>query len=184
MILKVKTMNQLALVTTMICWSIGCAPSDRAANATDGSEPATPPAALQELVKGTPPGGLKDWVGEIVQGLDGISARAAGDLATAQREALDLYVGRQEYIEMYWGEQGRLGPTGPDELGVSVTEAETAFHELLQTLAATPLDTVKMNMKLDTLKAKMDRVLSLAEASGAPLIPPGNPPVGEGNPAR
>ena len=165
-------MNKV-VATVLIGWTLGCAGSDRAASEAKG-DPAVGPAASQPLMKGTPAGGLEEWVAEIMKGLDGISARAVEDLPEAQREALDLYVGRQEYIEMYWGEQGRLLTPGHEDLGVSVMAAEAAFHRLLQTLVAVPLDTVELNVDLDTLKATINRVLTLAESSGVALVPPGS----------
>jgi hypothetical protein len=132
-----------------------------------------PPAA--ELIQGTPPGGLVDWIADIREGTSGIEVLAAEDATGAQRRALDLYVTRQEYLELYYGTNGRISSGVAVELGEAVMENETRFHEMLQLLAVTPVDTAAVRVKREELHAQMDRVLEQAQTVSIPLTPPGNP---------
>jgi hypothetical protein len=125
------------------------------------------------VIAGTPPGGLEDWVAAIREGLAGLPGVVAADTAGALQRALDLYVGRQEFIELYWGPSGRLSGDAVG-LGASVLEAESRFHELLQLLAAPPVDTATVRGKTAELFAQLDRVLVEARQAGVVLIPPGN----------
>jgi hypothetical protein len=132
-----------------------------------------------DLIPNTPAGGLTDWVADIREGTTGIEGMAAEDPMRAQRAALDLYVGRQEYLELYYGTYGRLAGGGVAvELGQSIMDNEARFHELLQLLAVTPVDTAAVRAKREELHAQMDRVLEEAARVTIPLTPPGNPAAG------
>lgn len=133
-----------------------------------------PPPAAADLIPGTPAGGLEDWIAEIREGTTGIEIAAAEDATAAQRKALDLYVGRQEYLELYYGTNGRLTSGVEMELGEAVMENERRFHEMLQLLAVSPVDTAALRAKRDELHAQMDEVLELAKNVSVPLTPPGN----------
>lgn len=133
-----------------------------------------PPPPSADLIPGTPAGGLEDWVADIREGTVGIEVAAAEDATAAQRKALDLYVGRQEYLELYYGTNGRLTSGVEMELGEAVMENERRFHEMLQLLAVSPVDTAALRAKRDELHAQMDQVLELAKHVSVPLTPPGN----------
>jgi hypothetical protein len=174
-------MNRLAFATLAIAASTACAQPDAAgekladSTAATAASPATTAGRPDGLVAGTPAGGLEEWIDDITSGLKGLTEKAAADPPGAQRQALDLYVGRQEYIEIYWGTQGRLKPsTRAEELAGDVVDQETAFHDVLQTLTATPVDTSKLAQQLDTLNARLARTLSMAKQAGATMVPPGN----------
>lgn len=141
-----------------------------------GAAATTPAGTPEGLIAGTPPGGLEDWVADIREGTAGLTERALTEGPAAQRVALDLYIGRQEYIEMYYGPGGRLHPAGATELGETVLAAEQEFHDLLQRLAVQPPDTAAIRLGVDSLGARLERVVRLAKAAGATLVPPGNPP--------
>jgi hypothetical protein len=177
MILKVAEVPLLRAVGAVAFVAVLAACGSDNGAGTDTN--AAPDSSAFALIQGTPPGGLEDWVNEIVSGIAGLASAAETDAVAAQRRALDLYVGRQEYIEMYWGPQGRLKPdSGAAELGDAVLEAETKFHDVLQVLAAARLDTAKLRTDLTELDARLSRVLAQARQSHAVLIPPGNPPAG------
>jgi len=152
----------------------------RADAAPDATVPASAPAAANDsgLVAGTPAGGLEDWVSQVAEGLGKLNEQVSGDVQSAQKIALDLYVTRQEYIEMYWGAQGRLRGEGTEALSALVLGAEDAFHDLLQQLAAEPVEAVAIRATTDSINSRLGRALEEARARGVALIPPGNPPVG------
>ncbi len=159
----------LGLVGTAGCR--GRVPAEaNAATRPQASGPAQPAFAL---VGGTPPGGLRAWIGDVRRGLKPIPAEAVRDPAGAQRAALELYLTRQEYIEMYWGVVGKL-TRGP-ALGPAVKEAETRFHRVLAELqpagpgqAAQP---TVLGRDIASLGAQYDRVIAEAEKAGVPLDP-------------
>ena len=137
---------------------------------TGAALPATPSSAPTTLAAGTPAGGLRAWIGDVRRGLDGVTATAAGDPERASRTALDLYLTRQEYIEMYWGTAGRLSRGA--ELGPAVKEAETRFHLLLSRFqAGHRVDPTVLRRDVRSLSEQYDRVLKLAQRSGAVLDP-------------
>ncbi|MGH7501177.1 MAG: hypothetical protein ACREL7_05400 [Longimicrobiales bacterium] len=168
--------RKLVVGLTVALFGAGCGPGAPAeGEPEDGRAAAATEDGPTALIAGTPPGGLADWVSDIRAGTRGIEAIAAEDPTMAQRTALDLYVGRQEYLEMYYGTNGRLSIGVAEALGIAVMENEARFHELLQLLAATPVDTAAVRVKRDELHAQMDRVLAEAENVTIPLTPPGNP---------
>jgi hypothetical protein len=167
-------LKKLALVATAAC--LACAEpaeNDGAAVSDSTAEPTTSAG----LVANTPAGGLEDWARDITDGLQDLPNRAATDVTGAQRRALDLYVGRQEFIEMYWGPGRSLHPAADSRLGEAVLSAEQKFHELLQMLAVQPIDTVRVRSEVDSLAARLNRVVGIAKETGAVLTPPGNRPV-------
>ncbi len=145
----------------------------RSAAEAEGATPASPaarPATGFTLAQGTPPGGLRDWIGDVRRGLAPMPEEAVRDWSSAQRAALELYLTRQEYIEMYWGETGKL--TRGAKLGPAVKEAETRFHEVLeQMMPGKVIDPAAMRVGIDSLSAQYDRVLAAAERAGVPLDP-------------
>jgi hypothetical protein len=178
-----KTGESPVSVYRQLCVSLICAAGMAAACGEPENEPAPAGAAsansnapASELIAGTPPGGLEDWVADIRSGTARIHEEAAVDGTQAQRSALDLYVGRQEYLELYYGSNGRLASEKAPALGKAVLETESRFHELLVLLAGTPVDTAAVRAKRDELHAHLDRVLAESKTAGIPLIPPGNPP--------
>ncbi|HEY8483620.1 MAG TPA: hypothetical protein VIL13_03350 [Longimicrobiales bacterium] len=147
-----------------------CSGGSPAPQAEAGSQAGQPAA---DLIPGTPPGGLAEWVADIQNGIQTIPTEAASDPAAAQKRALDLYVGRQEFIELYYGENGRLA-AGQAQVGTAVADAETRFHDLLVLLSAPPpADTAKVREAVAALANELDRVLREARAAGVPLVPPG-----------
>ena len=48
---------------------------------------------------------------------------------------------------------------------------------LLQMLAVQPLDTARVRSEVDSLGARLNRVVGIAKETGAVLTPPGNRPV-------
>ena len=129
-------------------------------------------AAPVALIAGTPPGGLRDWVEAIRAGTASLPDVASTDRSAAQRAALDLYISRQEYLEMYYGPGGRQ--PGPPALREAVLNAEARFHDLLQLLAADPVDPVAVREGMALLHAQLDKVLTEAAAAGVPAVLPGN----------
>jgi hypothetical protein len=152
-----------------------CAPEADDAPPEEGGAAAATESGPAELIPGTPAGGLVDWIADIREGTTGIEVLAAEDATGAQRRALDLYVGRQEYLELYYGTNGRISSGVAVELGEAVMENEARFHEMLQLLAVTPVDTAAVRVKREELHAQMDRVLERAQTVNIPLTPPGNP---------
>jgi hypothetical protein len=163
----------------LICCAIGsaaCAGDGADSGGSAAAAETVPPAVADTgLIRGTPPGGLADWVGEIEAGIGGIAERAARDRAGARKAALDLYVGRQEYLEMYYGTNGRLSLEAP-ALGEAVMAAEARFHDLMMLLNAPASDsaaTVSAEAALlESYRAVRDEA---TEANVAPM-PPGNAP--------
>jgi hypothetical protein len=160
-----------SLAICALAGATACSGSDGDATARENAVP-----AASQLIQGTPAGGISDWARDIQNGLRDLEEHAAQDAQAAQREALDLYVGRQEYIELYWGPSGRLLPAGGESLGEAVLHAETGFHELLQLLAASPIDTSRIRERVDTVTVRLERVLAAARSANATMIPPGNRP--------
>ena len=164
-------LKDVALIAVAAC--LACyepAEEDRTAAGNPATDTA---AAAPGRIANTPPGGLEDWVRDITVGLQDVPTRVATDAAGAQRQALDLYIGRQEFIEMYWGPGRSLHPSGDPALGEAVLSAETKFHELLQLLAVQPVDTVRVRVEVDSLSGRLARVIELAKASQAVMVPPG-----------
>lgn len=123
-----------------------------------------------ELIRGTPVGGLAEWIADVERGVADLADVAGRDAAEAQRQALDLYISRQEYIEMYYGPGGRLA--GGASLGTAVTDAEERFHELMQMLGApTPPQRAAVESARDALIAQLAVVLREAGRAGVPLDP-------------
>jgi hypothetical protein len=160
------------LIAVAFTATAGCAGAE---GNTEGEGEAAP-AADSILIQGTPAGGLEDWARDIQEGLRELPAEVGRDAQAAQREALDLYVSRQEYIELYWGPSGRLLPEGGTGLGQAVLDAETGFHELLTLLTASPVDSARVSERVDTVTARLNRVLETARTLNVTMIPPGNPP--------
>jgi len=133
------------------------------------------PTADNVVIQGTPAGGMEDWARDIQTGIRDLAAAATRNSQEAQREALDLYVSRQEYLELYWGPAGRLLPAGGEALGQAVLDAETGFHELLTLLTASPVDSARVSERVDTVTARLERVLATARTVNATMVPPGNP---------
>ncbi len=158
----------LALLGPALLLSAGC--RGRTTAEAEAAAPPKPASAPFTLVGGTPAGGLRDWIGDVRQGLGGIPAEAARDEASAQRAALELYLTRQEYIEMYWGVAGKL--TRGTTLGPAVKEAETRFHLVLAELqpGKKPQPAV-LEREIASLGEQYDRVIAAAEQAGVPLDP-------------
>lgn len=167
------------LLLTTVAWAACRGEGRREGRAgVSGGEVLLPSRASQVgldeggLVRGTPPGGLRDWVSEIREGVRALPAEAVRDVAGARRRALDLYVTRQEYVEIYYGPGGRLLPAAAVELGAAVKEAEARFHELLQLLNQGPApDSVQVAAAVERLDAELTRVLAEADSAGAPASP-------------
>jgi hypothetical protein len=167
-------LKRLVLVASVVC--LACSePAQNDVPAVEGSAADT--TGSVGLVANTPPGGLEDWARDITEGLRDLPNRVATDVSGAQRQALDLYVGRQEYIEMYWGPGRPLHPAADARLGEAVLSAEQKFHELLQMLAVQPTDTARVRSEVDSLAARLNRVIGIAKETGVALTPPGNRPV-------
>lgn len=128
-------------------------------------------AGAGELIEGTPPGGLEDWLGDIEAGLSEAESGPGADPARLQRRLLDLYVGRQEYLEMYWGPSGRLQGAGGEALGDAIVQLEAAFHELLQAVVAEPVDAAGVRSWAAVTKRRAGEVRASALASGLELSP-------------
>jgi hypothetical protein len=167
-------LKKMAIAATAVC--LACSePKQNDVPVVEGAAADT--TGSVGLVANTPPGGLEDWARDIADGLRDLPNQAATDIPGAQRQALDLYVGRQEYIEMYWGPGRPLHPAADARLGEAVLSAEQKFHELLQMLAVQPLDTARVRSEVDSLGARLNRVVGIAKETGAVLTPPGNRPV-------
>ncbi len=153
----------------------GCGTEGQAEGAPAADDAGRMEAAGAELIKGTPPGGLVDWVEEIREGTVLLEEMALEDRGVAQRAALDLYIGRQEYLELYYGTAGR--EIGSPALGEAVIEAEARFHALLQLLSSDPVDTAAVRAGTAGLHEQLDVVLAEAKAANVPAVLPGNVPV-------
>ena len=154
----------------------GCGPQEGETGEAPAAEAGTAGPSAGEaspgLIAGTPAGGLRDWVEAILAGTASLADDASADRSAAQRTALDLYITRQEYLEMYYGPSGRQ--PGTPALGQAVLDAETRFHELLQLLAADPVDPAAVREGTTLLHAQLDRVLAEAGAAGVPAVLPDN----------
>ena len=64
------------------------------AAAAGGRAPASGAPGAFALLGGTPPGGLREWIGDVRRGLAGIPTQAVRDPAGAQGKALELYLTR------------------------------------------------------------------------------------------
>ncbi len=122
------------------------------------------------LLKGTPPGGLREWIADVREGLlRDVQPLARTSPPKALERAVALYVSRQEYIEQYY-EKGQPLYAG-EELSTAVKDAESRFHELMQVLQRDPPDVDAVDEAVARLNAEYARVLSRAEASNARLSP-------------
>ncbi|MBI4520893.1 MAG: FTR1 family iron permease [Gemmatimonadetes bacterium] len=128
-------------------------------------------------VPGQPAGGLRDWVGDVSRGFREVVALAqAGDVPAARSRALDLYISRQEYIEIFYGAGGRLVAPTHAALATTVEDSETRFHELLQLVNASPVDSAGLAAAMAAVEAQHQRVIAEAEAAGVPMMPPAAQP--------
>jgi high-affinity iron transporter len=170
----------LALLALSACGRTG---DDAAADDSSveiGSVPDSNADPAAEVLPGTPPGGLVDWVTDIREGLQDVPSlvarSSAADSAVEGRAAaesvvLDLYLGRQEYIERYYGPGGPRD--GGEALDAAVGDAESKFHEVLRLAGATPpAETASVQAAIDRLSEALDRVLDEARAAGVPLDAP------------
>lgn len=170
-----------AVLVTSLAWAACGGEVGRAGAASAGGSggdtaaaSGVPEAGWDEggLIRGTPSGGLRDWVQDIREGVGALPAEAVRDLASARKRALDLYVTRQEYIEIYYGPGGRIAPAAAAELGAAVMDAEARFHELLQLLNQSPApDSAQVAAAVERLDAELARVLAEADSAGAPESP-------------
>lgn len=150
------------------------------ADAPDGVDelpsPATEAGAeappVVERLPGTPEGGLRDWVAEIRQGMEGVSALAAEDADSAQQVVVGLYTGRQEWLERYWGTYGLFTQEVEPELGQAVMDAEAVFHELLVLVSEGGATVEQVDAAVSALDSEMETVLAQAEQVDVPLVPP------------
>lgn len=122
------------------------------------------------LLKGTPAGGLRDWIADVGTGLrHDVEPLVETSSSKALEHAVALYVTRQEYIEQYY-EKGRPLYAG-EALATAVKDAETRFHELMEVLQRQPADAPAVDEAVDRLMAQYGRVLSEAEAANARMSP-------------
>lgn len=150
------------------------------ADAPDGADELAPSAAeagaeappAVERLPGTPDGGLRDWVAEIRQGMEGVSALAAENADSAQKVVVGLYTGRQEWLERYWGTYGLFTQEVEPELGQAVMDAEAVFHELLILVSEGGATVAQVDAAVSALDSEMETVLARAEQVDVPLVPP------------
>ncbi len=138
-------------------------------------------AAAVVVLPGTPPGDLRDWVGEVIAGLDTVRSTAETRPSQAMQTAVTLYVSRQEYIEQYY-ETGR-GLYAGEPLSAAVKEAETRFHALMELLQTSSPGSAAVSSAVAAVQTQYREVLRQAEAAGARLTPrAGAHPTGAGRP--
>jgi hypothetical protein len=151
--------TRTAALTGMLLLSLGC---ERNAERAAQDPPAAAPAPTGDLIPGTPPGDLEEWVADVQTGLDSATAGSNTDASAVHRQVLDLYVTRQEYIEMYYGPGGRMSPTR--SLSEAVKQAETRFHEVMRLTGSTPpAGPTAIAIAIGDLKAQYRMVLMEAK---------------------
>ncbi|MFQ5680073.1 MAG: FTR1 family protein, partial [Gemmatimonadota bacterium] len=163
--------------------ALGCgAPGDGAAGHGPGSGEAagTPRApraadagarAADEVIPGTPPGGLVEWVEDIRTGLRDLPGALQQDPPAAGQRVTELYLSRQEYIERYYGAGGPR--QGGEALSRAVVDAESRFHDLMRIAGhQPPADSEAVARAVDALEAGLGTVLDEARAAGVPLHAP------------
>jgi high-affinity iron transporter len=174
-------MRGVLLVPLMLLALLGCTgPGGDAAREDAGTVQDSDPDPAVEVLPGTPPGGLVDWVADIREGLrdvpELVAQSNAADPVTAGRPAaedvvLELYLGRQEFIERYYGTGGPRD--GGEALDAAVLDAESRFHEVLRLAGASPpADATSVRAAINRLSAALDRLLLEAEEAGVSLDAP------------
>ncbi len=160
------------LAGAAVVLGFACAGSEEPAEYAAPAEPGGGGAAGQVL-PGTPPGGLAEWVADIEQGLRGLPAGFASGGVPEEgwgRRVVDLYISRQEFIERYYGSGGILG--AEEALGAEVTEAESRFHTLLTlTGGAEEPDSATLAAAVSALLGQLEVVVRDAGSAGLPLDP-------------
>ncbi len=98
------------LVCALWVFGLACGGADEATDYAAPAAAAEDSATVEQVLPGTPPGGLADWVADIERGLEGLPAGFASASGTEEgwgRRVVDLYITRQEFIERYYGSGGR-----------------------------------------------------------------------------
>lgn len=107
---------------------------------------------------------LVDLVEEIRSGIAPLAGTVKEDPDTARQTAVRLYVTRQEVIEARWGPRSEEGAA---PLAREVIEAETRFHELMETLSSTPPpDSTAVAAAVEALDRQLVEVLRAADRGG------------------
>ncbi|MEX2281372.1 MAG: hypothetical protein WEE89_02665 [Gemmatimonadota bacterium] len=157
--------TRTAALTGVILILFGC---ERSAERAAQDPPAAAPAPPGDLVPGTPPGDLEEWIADVQTGLDTATGGSNVDAAAVHRQVLDLYVSRQEYIEMYYGPGGRMSPT--PALSEAVKQAEMRFHEVMRLTGSTPpAGQTAIAIAIGDLKAQYRMVLQEAKQTSKRL---------------
>lgn len=156
---------------------VACGGAADAPDGAAGADELAPAAGAEataavERLPGTPEGGLRDWVGEIRQGVEGLSALAAENPDSAEKVVITYYVGRQEWLERYWGTYGLFTQEVDPELGQAVMDAEAAFHELLTLVSEGGATAEQVDAAVAALHDEMEVVLTRAGETEVPLHPP------------
>lgn len=129
-------------------------------------------AGFVERLPGTPEGGLRDWVADIRDGLDGLPALASVDADSAEKVVVNLYVGRQEWLERYWGTHGSFTHAVAPALGEAVMASEAGFHELLELFSGEAPGEERVASAVSALEGQLERILARAAEARVPLEPP------------
>ncbi len=161
------------LVCALWVFGLACGGADEAADYAAPAAAGADGATVEEVLPGTPPGGLADWVADIERGLEGLPGGFGSASGTEEgwgRRVVDLYITRQEFIERYYGSGGLLG--AGEALGDEVTEAESRFHALLTlTGGAEATDSSTLAAAVSALLEQLAVVVEDAESAGLPLDP-------------
>lgn len=138
---------------------------------TPGRETGAGQEVASEIIPGTPPGSLVEWIQDIRSGLEGLAGRLQEDPQGASQSVTELYLSRQEYIERYYGAGGSRA--GSQALGRVVVEAESRFHDLMRIAGRNPPpDSQEVAEAVSSLVERLREVLDEAVAAGVPLEAP------------
>lgn len=154
----------LHAVAALMLWTGAAAPA-RVSPPPSGQEAAV---SASPTTPGLPPGGVTDWIDDMVRGLEVLSSLPPD---SASRHVLGLYVGRQEYLELMYGRGGVVTGDGFEALDGEIRRAETSFHEILASTGAGQWDREfvqeEARRAIQALRAARKSILDL----GLPLRP-------------